>query len=43
MLDHSKFIHERVGQYACGDNGLPIFYLSDPEILAAFKGLESAN
>lgn len=32
-----NFIYERVGQYACGDDGLPKFDLSNPEIVEALK------
>jgi NAD(P)-dependent dehydrogenase (short-subunit alcohol dehydrogenase family) len=32
-------IHERIGQYACGMDGLPKIDLSDPEIAEAFRDL----
>lgn len=37
----NQFIHERIGQYASGDDGLPIFDFSDPEIAAAMRDVES--
>jgi len=36
----NNFIHERIGQFACGDVGLPRIDFSDPEIIEAFRGIE---
>lgn len=38
-----QFIYERVGQYACGNDGLPNIDFSDPEIVAAFNDLEGGK
>lgn len=34
-----NFIYERVGQYACRDDGLPRIDLSDPQIAEAFRDI----
>jgi len=33
------FVHEKIGQYVSGDDGLPRIDLSDPEIADAFKAI----